>query len=227
MQILDDIPFALDAASLSAYLKIEPGSQDAETLADLIQLADQHGRPKAAYRELYIDNASGDTVSLDGTTFASRMLAKHLAPVERVFAFIATCGREAHDALEPGDDMLTAFWWDVIKGKLLGAAVSHLRDHLHRRFRLGKTASMSPGSGDAMVWPIEQQAGLFALMGDVRSAIGVELTDSFLMIPNKTLSGILFPTEVDFGTCQVCRRDPCPSRSAPFDEKLWREIEHR
>jgi hypothetical protein len=55
----------------------------------------------------------------------------------------------------------------------------------------------------------------------------VELTDSFLMIPNKTVSGIYFPTERDFRTCQVCHREKCPNRRAPFDQTLWESIQHQ
>ena len=80
---------------------------------------------------------------------------------------------------------------------------------------------MSPGAGDADTWAIEQQRDLFSLFGNVFELIGVELTDSFLMIPNKSVSGILFPTEIDFRSCQVCHRKNCPSRSAPFDRRLW------
>jgi hypothetical protein len=56
--------------------------------------------------------------------------------------------------------------------------------------------------------------------------IGVVLTDSFLMIPNKSVSGIRFQTETDFRSCQVCRREVCPSRSAPFDKALWESLQH-
>jgi len=83
---------------------------------------------------------------------------------------------------------------------------------------------MSPGSGDVDVWPIEQQRELFALFGGGAKDIGVELTDSYLMIPNKTVSGIRFPAGTDFRTCQVCRREICESRSAPFDRELWERI---
>ena len=44
------------------------------------------------------------------------------------------------------------------------------------------------------------------------------------MIPNKTVSGLLFPTEEDFHTCQVCHRDPCPNRRAPFDAAVWQSL---
>jgi len=84
---------------------------------------------------------------------------------------------------------------------------------------------MNPGSGEVEVWPIEQQRELFSLFGDVRKQIGVELTDSFLMMPNKSVSGIQFPTETDFRTCQVCRRKNCPNRVAPFEQGLWKSIQ--
>ena len=82
---------------------------------------------------------------------------------------------------------------------------------------------MNPGSGDVDIWPIEQQRELFSLFGDVKALIGVTLTDSFLMIPNKTVSGVFYPTEVDFVTCQLCHRERCPNRRAPFDAHLWDE----
>jgi hypothetical protein len=81
---------------------------------------------------------------------------------------------------------------------------------------------MSPGSGDIDVWPIEQQKPLFSLLGDVESLIGVRLTDAMLMIPTMSVSGILYASEADFESCQVCHREGCPRRKAPFDEALWR-----
>lgn len=122
--------------------------------------------------------------------------------------------------------MLQEFWWDLIKTQLLGAANRHLSNHLHHRFRLGKTATMRPGSGDATVWPIEQQKGLFALLGTVQEELGVRLTESCLMMPNKTISGIMFAAETDFRSCEVCHREVCPSRHAPFNEALWEALQH-
>ena len=78
--------------------------------------------------------------------------------------------------------------------------------------------------GDASVWPIEQQQGLFSLLGDVEERVGVKLTDSFLMVPNKTTSGILFPTETDFRSCEVCHREDCPSRHAAFNKSFGKRF---
>jgi hypothetical protein len=154
------------------------------------------------------------------------MLRVNLAPVQRVFPFLVTCGREMDQAAPPGDDLLQEFWWDLIKAELLGVARQQLTDDLDRRYRVPRTSAMYPGSGDASVWPIEQQRELFALLGEIPEQLGVELTETCLMIPNKTISGICFATEVDFRSCQVCQRPVCPNRAAGFDQTLWDSIQH-
>ena len=226
MEILNDIPFSLDADTIMKQVHIEPDRSDADDLQTLIDLAKRVGRPKAAYTVAFIEAREGDTVRAGGTLFTSRTLARNLAAVERVFPMVATCGRELDDGFAGAGDPLQEFWLDAIKTRMLGAAHQFLHDHLHRVFRLGKTAVMRPGSGDADVWPIEQQRPLFALMGDVEAAIGVKLTASCLMIPNKTTSGVLFPVEKDFRSCEVCHRESCPSRHAPFNQSLWDEMQH-
>ena len=41
------------------------------------------------------------------------------------------------------------------------------------------------------------------------------------MSPIKSVSGILFPTEVTYENCQLCPRDLCPGRRAPYDKALY------
>ncbi len=224
METLAEIPFTLDPPALLRQAHLESGTDDARHMLALIERAARVGRPKAAYAVCDVAHRDTDSVEIDGVTFTSRALARNLASSHRVFPVIATCGREMDEARPAGGDMLEQFWWDLIKVRLLAAVHGHLDDFLHRRFRLGKTATMHPGSADASVWPIQQQRELFALLGDVESAIGVRLTESFLMVPNKTTSGILFPTEIDFRSCEVCHRENCPSRAAPFNPQLWEEI---
>ncbi len=226
MEILSDIPFELDAASIAKTVHVALDSPDGQTVSDLIEKAREVARPKALYREAFIDMKGPGTVIIDGITFASRMLRANLDRVERVFPFVVTCGHELDAVGLPVGDFLVEFWWDAIKAALLGYGIRHLNAHLKQRFALDKTASMSPGSGDADVWPIEQQRQLFALLGDVKAQIGVELTESYLMKPNKTVSGVHFATDVDFRSCQVCRRESCPSRSAAFDADLWELHQH-
>ena len=86
---------------------------------------------------------------------------------------------------------------------------------------------MSPGDGSRTVWPITQQKQLFSIFGNVEDLIGVRLTDSMLMIPVKSVSGIFVPTEIKFETCQLCPGERCIARKAPYDPGLEKKYQDK
>jgi len=221
--LLNNIPFTPDISALLQRLQLDSESDIAEEVTELAGRTARVGRPKVLFREVFISGHGDDTVTIDGITFTSRVLASNLANVERIFPFVATCGTEFDALLAGSDDEFLRYALDCVKEQALHAATSCFRGHLEESYGLVKKSAMHPGSGDADVWPIQEQAPLFNLLGDVTGQIGVALSDTFLMHPNKTISGIFFPTEVDFITCRLCHRDGCPSRRAPFDEQLWQE----
>jgi hypothetical protein len=225
IEVIDSIDVEIDEDALMRRVRVQPDTSDAETFGGLLQAAREVARPKLLIAEAFVDAKGEDTVTIEGTTFTSRMLRKNLDTVGRVFPFVATCGHEMDEVSLSADEFLAEFWWDEIKATVLNCASASLRDRLKQRYLLETTSGMHPGSGDVDVWPIEQQEQLFGLFGDVQGLIGVELTPSFLMVPNKSLSGIRFPTEQDFRSCQVCRREKCPNRAAEFDEVLWKSIQ--
>jgi hypothetical protein len=226
MKTLTEIPFSLNADQIIAMSQVEAGSGIDADLPLLIELAQEIGRPKAAFTIGFITKRDGDKVQVNDTCFKSRTLALKLKSTERVFPFVTTCGHELDLGFPDKGDMINEFWWDLIKTCLLIEANKYLNDYLLRKFLPGKMVTMHPGSGDVSIWPIEQQKDLFSLLGNVETELGVRLTDSFLMIPNKTTSGIMFPSEKDFRSCEVCHREICPSRQAPFNKALWEEIQH-
>jgi len=226
MEIIN-IPFELNIKSLAKTGRLEIGTGDAMEFEDLVNKARLVARPKALYKECFVEKKGRDTVTIDKVTFTSRVLRMNLDKVERVFAYVATCGHEVDRIEIPQDNYLKKFWLDTIKAALLGFSIGYLNKLLDRRYKLDKTSHMNPGSGDANIWPIEQQRELFSLFGNVEDLIGVSLTDSCLMIPNKSVSGICFPTEINFQSCQVCHRKKCPSRRAPFDMALWKSVGYR
>ena len=221
---LHDIPFTLDADLLMEQQRIAPGTENARIFTELVGEVQEVGRPKAIYEVSYIDERKDDSVVLNGIRFTSRALRRNLDPVERVFPYVATCGTEADAIVGPQGDMSRAFWLWTLKEVVLTAAIEHLFEHLATRYRITHSSTMNPGSGDAAVWPIEQQKELFSIFGDVEELIGVRLTDSMLMIPTMSVSGIVFPTEAEFASCQVCHREGCPSRKAPFSEEVWQTM---
>lgn len=194
-----------------------------DKLQKILEKASSVAQPKALYKVSYVDRLEEDKVIIEGTEFESRVLRDNLENVGRVFPYVATCGMELNQIEIPDGGMMEDYMLDVVKAQALEMARGFLREKIENKYEIDNLSSMGPGTGQEGIWSVEQQEELFSLLGDVECRIGVELTDAYVMRPNKSVSGIYFPTEVSFESCQLCRREDCPSRKAAFDESLAEE----
>jgi hypothetical protein len=217
--ILSDIPFHIHVESLMQRARVRQDSPYAEDLMQLARKAEDLARPKAMYRMGYIESRGDDWVVIEGVTLTSRILAVNLEHAHRVFLYVATCGQEIWEWAESLDDLLQRYWAESVQEMALRTATQVVQEHIDQYHHPGHTATMAPGS--LSDWPLAQQRPLFHLLGDTESAIGVHLSESLLMIPTKSVSGIRFPTEMSFQSCQLCPRADCPGRRAPYDGTLY------
>lgn len=220
MEILNNIPVEVDPKEVRRILHLNR-SGDLQLMQRLINTATPLIEPKAAFKLCFIEKKLKDAVIVDGMRLKSKVLRKNLDPVERLFPYVVTIGPRLEEASRKISDMLEKYYLDVIGNVALTAVRKYLRKHLSTKFALGKISFMSPGS--LPDWPLEAQDQLFQLLADVEDAIGVYLTQSLLMIPTKSVSGIYFQTEVSFLSCQLCQRGNCPGRKARYNEKRARE----
>ncbi len=218
-ETLSPLSFHLDADQLQRKLHIRPGSANEQEFGRLVAEARTIAWPKAVYRLAFIEAKEDEAVVIAGIRFASRVLRVNLDAVNRVFAFVATSGRELEAWALAQEGPLGRFWADAINQAVLVSAVGSLRAHLVERFAVPRLMVMNPGS--LADWPLREQRPLFALLGDAAAAVGVTLTPSLLMTPTKSVSGIFFPSEETFASCQLCPREGCPNRRAPYDPDLF------
>jgi len=219
MELLNNIPVSLELEKVLKGLRLRNVSKYVQgTVRELIGIVQPLAKPKAIYEVSYVDNRTEDSVCIDGVKFTSHILSINLDKVERVFPYVATCGKELDEIALPSDDFMKSYYLDAIKDAVLGSARSYLKDYLIRNYALGQISHMSPGS--LTDWPITQQEELFSIFGNLEDLIGVKLTENFLMVPLKSVSGIYFPTEIEFVSCQLCPRELCSGRKAPYDPDL-------
>jgi len=217
--VLDDIAWQLDVRQVLARLHLQPGSEYAAEATQLASEAQAVARPRAMYGVAFVDEKGEDGVVVEGVNLNSRVLRVNLGEAHRIFPYVATCGCELDQWSESITDVLHRFWADSIKEMAIAPAMRAVEADLQARFQPGKLASMNPGS--LPDWPLTEQAPLFQLLGDVYGQIGVRLTDSYLMLPTKSVSGLFFPTEVSYANCQLCPRASCPGRSAAYEPDLF------
>lgn len=213
--VLDAIPFNVSERDALAALRMERGAPFSEEALGLLEAAIPVARPKGVYRVAAVEAIDGATVALDGVRFASRILRRNLEGRNRAFPFVATCGVELEEWSHIQTDPMHMFWADVIKELALRCAIEAVGRHLVDRYRPGDRAMMNPGSLED--WPVSEQPRLFSLFGNAIERIGVRLTESCLMMPVKSVSGVWFETESGFVNCQLCPREDCPNRRAPYE----------
>ncbi len=217
--ILDEIPFNPATSHVLEELHVKVGSSSEDMVLGMIEKAREIGRPRAMYSLAGIDKITDSGVIIEGVSLKSRIMAVNLESLHRVFPYLTTSGRELYDWTGSQGDMLESYWANEISHLALLAAEDALLDHLKITYGLDRTASMNPGS--LIDWDITAQTSLFKLLGDPLAAIGVELTDSMLMLPNQSISGIRFVSEEGFSNCELCPREVCTHRRTPYNpEKL-------
>ncbi len=213
MNIVDDIPVRLKADQVRGSLKIGRGTPYAERkIGELIDCIEPVMRPKAVYTESIVVQTGLDTVAVDGHVFTSRVLAKNLADQERCYPYVVTAGREL-DGVELPEGH-SPMLLNLIKNVVVEKAYRYTRALIAERHGVERVSGMSPGHLD---WPLEQQRVLFDLLGRGVEGIGVSLTDAYLMVPVKSVSGILFMSETGFVSCRVCSQPRCMGRRTGYD----------
>jgi len=222
VEILSPIPIQVDLRSIKKSAHVPEGEE--KRLVALTDAAQAVIVAKAIYRVSYIDSRGEDSVVIDGVHFKSKVLRKHLDKVERAFPYVVTLGAGLEDLEAASGDVLEKYYLDQIGNAAVVQAREHLKNTLAGRYGLAGLSSLGPGQ--LKDWPLQAQKSLFSLLGDVEDAVGVTLSESLMMIPRKSLSGIYFPTERTFFACQLCPREGCPSRKAKYNKELAQEYEH-
>lgn len=217
MEKLEQISLSLDIGKVKDKI---PGG-DRVQIETVLGVAKPLISAKAVYEVCYIEEKLEDTVIIDGIRLRSRILRKNVETVGRVFPYVITIGTRLEQKADASTDLVEKYYLDRIGNIALSEARNHLEEHLCSRFAVDGLSTMSPGSLED--WPIEQQRPLFSILEGAEVSIGVSLTESLLMIPKKSISGIYFPTEVTFHSCQLCPRQNCEGRKARYNEALAME----
>jgi hypothetical protein len=214
LETIDPIPVAFDPDVIGHRIRFEPAREDLGSLAEFIDLVRGLIRPRAIYETAFIGAKGKRTVEIAGVTFQSLLLRKNLDTANKVFPYILTVGPDLERFAGAQGDLLKQYYLEETANVALESAADWLSHRLESRFGLTGLANISPGSLED--WPLTEQTKLFSIFGDTERLIGVRLTDSLLMVPRKSISGILFPSEEGFVSCQLCNREHCPSRKAAY-----------
>jgi hypothetical protein len=173
--------------------------------------------PAYSYVIRDIKSVRGSRVVLeDSVTFKSGVVAQLAKQCGKVALFIVTIGSRLEDMvrhLSEGGLMLQASVLDTIGSGVTETVADFVQGKIGEIARadgLYISRRFSPGYCD---WDVSQQKMVFRAMNGNHA--GVRLTEGYLMLPQKSISGIvgIGPIEVeDYNPCKTCDKQDCVGR---------------
>jgi hypothetical protein len=195
-------------------------------LSDYIDYANNIIDPSYSYVIRDIELVLGPHVIVeDSIIFDSEIVAQLLKQCEKVAIFVTTIGgyleetvsQLAEDGLAQQAVVLDAIGSSAVE-KMANLVQEMIEEeartqglHISRRF--------SPGHCD---WNVKQQKIVFQAI-NVNSA-GIQLTEGCLMLPRKSVSGIIGlgpPYVAEYNPCPTCKKHDCIGRKIEFSKSFF------
>lgn len=211
-----DLPEINQEDLFRALKMIDDDSEEAELIKSMSEEAFAAAGPKALYVKAEVTEITETYAVVGGRRFDSSLMARNFRGLKYVYPFVCTCGAELEEWSHKYTDPLEEYIADGIKLYIHKLLSIQFKEYMVKNYAEGaELAVMNPGS--LKDWPIENQPALFDIIGNVYRDTRVVLTDSFLMIPSKSTSGIFFKNSGEYHNCTYCPKLQCPNRSAPFE----------
>ena len=197
----------------------QPSARIASLVNDYID--NYHDLISSSYSYVIRDVVSveGDLATIEGPiTLESKVIARLLERCQKVAVFALTIGSYLEDMvayLAENRLVLQATVLDAVGSGAAEKLAAYVEDKIRMlAYTDGLVISrrFSPGYCD---WAISQQKEIFQALND--DTAGIRLTKSLLMIPRKSVSGIIGIGPAgsnieEYNPCYTCRQKDCPGR---------------
>lgn len=208
----------MDRSEILRYLGTSGSGET--VLNEMIERAEREIERAAAPKHLsrkFSIVVGENSVKIGGTELISRNLAEHLQGCKEAFLFALTLGAGV-DTLIRRYTVSEMPFVPVLQA-CAAAYTEQSADEAQRELEkyaaergLYLRPRYSPGYGD---FSLESQKFFFAAL-DISKKIGVSLTESFLMIPFKSITAVIGlssdPSLCHVGKCMTCTALNCPFR---------------
>jgi hypothetical protein len=218
-----DIDTEIDKRQICNYLgycaECEPPARISSLIDEYVENVYNLMEPAYTYTIKNIERVEGSRIFIEGSVvLRSQVIARLLERCSQVSVFVATIGNRLEEmACQLAEDGLMV--QSAVLDTIGSDAVERVVDFAQGK--IGEIASaqglcisprFSPGYCD---WKISQQKMVFRIAGE--EPAGVNLTEGYLMIPRKSISGIIGIGRCNDGVehynpCKTCNKLDCNAR---------------
>lgn len=197
--IVKDIAIKIPREEVYRLLKYDKKStrvdERTEKLIDhLIDEGRKLAEPQGIYRDYFVRNITDHAVVLEGAGYdlLGASTVHRFWNAKKVTLLVVTIGTKLEKRIRELTEQVSlsnAAILDAVGSVMVESAVGYINELADQRAReagFRTTKRFSPGYGD---WPLKEQKGLLNLLQ--ASRIGVSLTSSLLMQPQKSVSAAL------------------------------------
>jgi len=223
VKAIRDFEIEIDKDEVCRYLGYGKDQGPNSSISSLIdeEIEEAYGliQPSCFYQLMDIGRVRHPRVILeDGLTITSEVLSLVLSRCQQVAIFVSNIGRGLEHRvarLMQDGQMLKATILDAVGSEAAERTACYLQD-IVRELAISNgydiTLRFSPGYCD---WDITEQRLLFQAMNS--APLGVNLTEECLMVPRKSVSGIIGlgrseKRQLRYSPCRLCTKTDCQSR---------------
>ncbi len=178
-------------------------------------------KPRVHFKKHKIQKISPGVVQLESDQrLKSPKLSRTMRGSQEIVCFVGTIGKAIEkeiNKLMKQKRLSEAYVLDAMGSVMVENLVEQFQSRLRKHYKAKNQAVGLPFSPGYCDWPVTEQKKLFQLIEPQQ--IGVELTESCLMKPRKSISGVvaLFPGEKgqelgDYNPCLACQKLDCTAR---------------
>ncbi len=215
MDVIERFPMRFDVEEMLRTFRVRTLTQN--SLSMIVEVCRPLIEPKAVYVFDKVSRIQNEHVHLEsGHVLKSLVLADSLENEQALALYVITVGSELEKKASEmsKSSMLQGWIMESIGDYALRKAFSFFESMIEKT--LGSNlSSFGPGSGTGKLFGIGQQKVLFEILNP-ETKIGVTLTPSYLMVPRKSISGVIASTRENYVACQYCPREKCQNRRKPF-----------
>jgi hypothetical protein len=209
MKLLRDVPIIYDKDKIISELHLETfrnGEVYMKMLHSLIKECESLVEPKIGFDTLKVNEIRKDSLLLEnGEVLNCSILAEKICCKSGLVPYVVTIGGRLEQKVSQLGikDMLQSFILDMLGNYTVRQIRKHLQDLISKE-RGYTVSSFTPG--DTVEWRLEELVKIVRILGedDLKKQVGITLTSSFMMIPRKSICGVMAQTEEEFINCRIC-----------------------